>query len=136
MFQTSPINYIHVVVCGKMIFCEVKNMNIEQYMQTLGQQARAASREIARADSNAKNAALLAIADDLEARRSEIIAENARDLAAGKANGLDDALLDRLMLNEARIAGMAEGLRQIAALPDPVGEISDMSYRPSGIQVG
>ncbi|MFU8837463.1 MAG: glutamate-5-semialdehyde dehydrogenase [Thiohalomonadaceae bacterium] len=111
-------------------------MNVEQYMQTLGQQARAASRAVARADSNAKNAALLAIADDLEARSVEIIAENARDLASGKDNGLDDALLDRLMLNEARIAGMAEGLRQIAALPDPVGEISDMSYRPSGIQVG
>ena len=111
-------------------------MNIEQYMQTLGQQAHAASRAVARADSNAKNAALLAIADDLEARSVEIIAENAKDLASGKDNGLDDALLDRLMLNEARIAGMAEGLRQIAALPDPVGEISDMSYRPSGIQVG
>ena len=111
-------------------------MNIEQYMQTLGQQARAASRAMARADSNAKNAALLAIAADLEARASEIIAENARDLAAGKANGLDDALLDRLMLNEARIAGMAEGLRQIAALADPVGEISGMNFRPSGIQVG
>ena len=111
-------------------------MNVEQYMQTLGEQARAASRLIARADSNAKNAALLAIADDLEARSSEIIAENARDLTAGKANGLDDALLDRLALNEERIAGMAEGLRQIAALPDPVGEIADMSYRPSGIQVG
>ena len=111
-------------------------MNVEQYMQTLGQQARAASRAIARADSNAKNAALLAIADDLVARSSEIITANAKDLAAGKANGLDDALLDRLALNEERIAGMAEGLRQIAALPDPVGEISDMSYRPSGIQVG
>ncbi len=111
-------------------------MNVEQYMQTLGQQARAASREIARADSNAKNAALQAIADDLQARADEIIAANAKDLAAGKANGLDDALLDRLALNEERIAGMAEGLRQIAALPDPVGEIADMSYRPSGIQVG
>ena len=111
-------------------------MNVEQYMQTLGEQARAASRLMARADSNAKNTALLAIADDLEARSSEIIAENAKDLAAGKANGLDDALLDRLMLNAERIVGMAEGLRQIAALPDPVGEITDMSYRPSGIQVG
>ncbi len=111
-------------------------MDIQQYMQTVGQQARAASREVARAGTNAKNAALEAIADALLARRAELLAENARDLEAGRANGLDAALLDRLELNDERIEGMAEGLRQIAALPDPVGEISDLNYRPSGIQVG
>jgi glutamate-5-semialdehyde dehydrogenase len=111
-------------------------MDIKEYMQGLGQQARAASREMNRAGTNAKNAALHAIADALEAGMTTLLAENEKDLAAGRANGLDDALLDRLALNEERVAGMAEGLRQIAALPDPVGEIGDMSYRPSGIQVG
>jgi glutamate-5-semialdehyde dehydrogenase len=111
-------------------------MDIKQYMQTVGQQARAASRQMAKAGTNAKNAALLAIAGALESDVKQLLAENARDLKAGRASGLDAALLDRLELNEERVAGMAEGLRQIAALPDPVGEIADMKYRPSGIQVG
>ena len=111
-------------------------MDIKEYMQGLGQQARAASREMNRAETNAKNAALHAIADALVAGMATLLAENEKDLSAGRENGLDDALLDRLALNEERVNGMAEGLRQIAALPDPVGEISDMSYRPSGIQVG
>ncbi len=111
-------------------------MDIKEYMQGLGQQARAASREMNKAGTNAKNAALHAIADALVAGMTTLLAENEKDLAAGRANGLDDALLDRLALNEERVNGMAEGLRQIAALPDPVGEIGDMSYRPSGIQVG
>ncbi len=111
-------------------------MDIKEYMQGLGQQARAASREMNRAGTNAKNAALHAIADALVASMATLLEENEKDLAAGRANGLDDALLDRLALNEERVNGMAEGLRQIAALPDPVGEIGDMSYRPSGIQVG
>ncbi len=110
--------------------------NISDYMQQLGQRARAASRQMARAGTNAKNAALHAIADALLAAEATLVAENERDLAAGRAQGLDAALIDRLMLNPERIAGMAEGLRQIAALPDPVGEIADMTYRPSGIQVG
>jgi len=111
-------------------------MDIKEYMQGLGVQARAASREMNKAGTNAKNAALHAIADALEAGMATLMAENEKDLAAGRDNGLDDALLDRLALNEERVGGMAEGLRQIAALPDPVGEIGDMSYRPSGIQVG
>ncbi|HEY9147821.1 MAG TPA: glutamate-5-semialdehyde dehydrogenase [Gammaproteobacteria bacterium] len=111
-------------------------MDIKQYMQQVGVQAREASRAIARADSNAKNAALLAIAGELESNAERIIAENARDLEAGRERGLDEALLDRLELNRERISAMAEGLQQIAALPDPVGEISDMNFRPSGIQVG
>lgn len=110
--------------------------DIQTYMTTLGQQARVASRALLRADTAKKNAALLAIAERIEAQAEELQAQNAKDLEAGKANGLDAAMLDRLSLNDKVIAGMAEGLRQIAGLQDPVGEISDMSYRPSGIQVG
>ena len=111
-------------------------VDIKTYMKELGQRARAAARQLARAQTNQKNDALHAIADTIEARTAELIKANQQDLEAGKARGLDAALLDRLELNEERINAMAEGLRQIAALPDPVGEISDMNYRPSGIQVG
>jgi len=111
-------------------------MDIKNYMTELGQRARKASRVLARADSNKKNSALLAIADLLESSMVTLLQENNKDLAAGKEKGLDDALLDRLALNEERILGMAEGLRQIAALPDPVGEISDLKYQPSGLQIG
>jgi len=105
-------------------------------MQDLGQRARAAGRLMASASRGDKDAALLAIAAVLESSVDELIAANAKDLAAGKQNGLDSALLDRLELSQAGIAAMAEGCRQVAALADPVGEVSDMSYRPSGIQVG
>jgi glutamate-5-semialdehyde dehydrogenase len=111
-------------------------MDIQRYMTGLGKNARAASRELARANTGEKNTALLAIADSIIASQARLIEENNKDLEAGKANGLDDALLDRLALNADRIQAMAEGLRQIAALPDPVGEITDLNYRPSGIQVG
>ncbi len=111
-------------------------MNIAQYMQTLGQQARDASRALARAGSEQKNAALLAMAAAIRDAAALLKQENAKDLKAGKNKGLDTASLDRLTLNDARIEGMAEGLEQIAALPDPVGEISNMTYRPSGIQLG
>ena len=111
-------------------------MDIKKYMNELGQQARAASRELNRATTGQKNAALLAIADAIEARSKELLAANKKDMDAGAKNGLDDALLDRLELNEERIKGMAEGIRQIVALPDPVGEITGLHYRPSGIQVG
>lgn len=111
-------------------------MDIKQYMTELGQQARAASRAMARAETGAKNAALLHIADAIMASQAVLIAENARDLELGKKDGLDAALLDRLELNAERVAGMAEGLRQIAALPDPVGEVSEMKYHASGLQIG
>ncbi len=111
-------------------------MDIKQYMTEVGQRARQASRALVKASSNKKNSALLAIADLLESSMTTLIEENNKDLKAGKERGLDDALLDRLALNEERIQGMAEGLRQIAALPDPVGEISDMNYQPSGLQIG
>jgi len=111
-------------------------MKVNEYMQTLGQQARAASKTMAIASCGEKNAALLAIANHLEVSVSQLREANDKDLAAGKANGLDAALLDRLELSETGISAMAEGCRQVAALPDPVGEVSDLSYRPSGIQVG
>jgi glutamate-5-semialdehyde dehydrogenase len=111
-------------------------MDIKTYMHQVGQAARTASRAIARADSNAKNKALLAMADAIERDSAILLAANESDMTAARANGLDAALLDRLSLNAKSVAGMAEGLRQIAALPDPVGEITDLKYRPSGIQVG
>ncbi|MCW9024150.1 MAG: glutamate-5-semialdehyde dehydrogenase [Gammaproteobacteria bacterium] len=111
-------------------------VDIKQYMTDCGQKARAASRILARATTGVKNNALLAIADRIEALNAELIKANQQDMEAGRAKGLDAALLDRLELNDERIAGMAEGLRQVAALPDPVGEISEMNYRPSGIQLG
>lgn len=110
--------------------------DIKQYMQQLGQQARAASRVLTVTPTLKKNEALLTIAARLEAEAETLKAENAKDLENGKANGLDSAMLDRLALTDKVIAGMAEGLRQIAALKDPIGEISDMNALPSGIQVG
>jgi glutamate-5-semialdehyde dehydrogenase len=110
--------------------------DIKKYMQQVGRQARVASRAMAMADTNAKNRALENIAAAILADSAKLIAENAKDVAAAKANGLDAASVDRLTLTEKTVQSMAEGLRQIAALPDPIGEISDMKYRPSGIQVG
>jgi len=111
-------------------------VDIKEYMKTLGRQARKAGREISRTESGKKNLALLKIAEAIENSHELLIAENRKDLDAGKKNGLDAALLDRLELKSAGIQAMVEGLKQVAALPDPVGEISDLSYRPSGIQVG
>ena len=110
--------------------------NIKSYMQQVGQQARAASRLMALADTAAKNRALEAIAQAIMDGSAQLIAENAKDVAAAKQNGLDAASVDRLTLTEKTIQGMADSLRQIAQLPDPIGEISDMKYRPTGIQVG
>jgi glutamate-5-semialdehyde dehydrogenase len=111
-------------------------MDVRQYMETVGQKARAAAREMARANTGTKNAALHAIADALERERARLVAENGKDLEAGRAKGLDAAMLDRLSITDAGVAGMAEGLRQMAELPDPVGEISDMKFRPQGFQLG
>lgn len=110
--------------------------DITAYMHELGQQARVASRRLACATTGEKNSALNAIANDLDAQRNTLMEENRKDQQAGAAKGLDAALLDRLELTEARIDSMIEGLRQISALPDPIGEIFDMNYRPTGIQVG
>ncbi|SEI59343.1 glutamate-5-semialdehyde dehydrogenase [Pseudomonas linyingensis] len=110
--------------------------SVLDYMTRLGRAAREASRVTARATTAQKNNALLAAARALDAARAALLAANEQDLANGRTNGLDAALLDRLALTPARIDGMIEGLRQVASLPDPVGAIRDMSYRPSGIQVG
>lgn len=110
--------------------------NLKQYMQLLGQQARAAARVMMLADTHTKNRALENIATAILRNQATLMAENAKDIAAAKANGLDAAAIDRLTLTEKTLQSMAEGLRQIAALPDPIGEISDLKYRPSGIQVG
>ena len=111
-------------------------MEIQQYMQTLGQQARKASRAMARATTGVKNQALLNIAQQIEASREVLKAANAKDMSRGAENGLDAALLDRLELTDGRIDTMLEGLKQVAGLADPVGGITDLNYRPSGIQVG
>lgn len=111
-------------------------MNITDYMQKIGQQARAAAAVLASADTAAKNQALHAMADALLAKAAWLKTENEKDLAAGRAKGLDSAMLDRLTLSDKTIATMAEGLRQIVALPDPIGSITDLNYRPTGIQVG
>ncbi|HQS83182.1 MAG TPA: glutamate-5-semialdehyde dehydrogenase, partial [Thiobacillus sp.] len=111
-------------------------MDVKSYMQTLGKQAREAARAIARADTNQKNHALLAMAAAIRRDAARLLEANARDMEQARASGLDAALLDRLQLSDQTVAGMAEGLEQIAALPDPVGEIDGLKYRPSGIQVG
>ncbi|MDR5907305.1 glutamate-5-semialdehyde dehydrogenase [Franzmannia qiaohouensis] len=110
--------------------------DVVAYMDQLGQQARAASVTLRRLDTARKNAALLATAAQLEQARPRLLAANAADLVRGRENGLDAALLDRLALTDARIDAMIEGLHQVAALPDPVGEVDGLRYRPSGIQVG
>ncbi len=111
-------------------------MNIQEYMENLGRKARDAGREMSRAETGRKNRALLNIAEEIQNSRELLAEENQKDLQAGKQNGLEPALLDRLELTASRIEGMIEGLKQVAALPDPVGEITDLNYRPSGIQVG
>ncbi|MBG6505504.1 glutamate-5-semialdehyde dehydrogenase [Pseudomonas aeruginosa] len=110
--------------------------SVLDYMSRLGRDARAASRLLARAATAQKNRALLAAADALDAARAELSHAHEPDLAAGRANGLEPAMLDRLALTPARIDDMIEGLRQVATLPDPIGEIRDMRYVPSGIQIG
>ncbi|MGL6071564.1 glutamate-5-semialdehyde dehydrogenase, partial [Craterilacuibacter sp.] len=111
-------------------------MDIQDYMQRVGKAARAASRDIARADTRQKNTALLAMADAIERDADILLAANLQDVSKAIAEQLAPAMLDRLTLSAQTVAAMAEGLRQIAALPDPVGEMNDFSYRPSGIQLG
>jgi glutamate-5-semialdehyde dehydrogenase len=110
--------------------------NVKEYMRQVGQAARAASRIMAQADTATKNRALHEIATALQSQSVQLLAANAKDVTAARASGLDDASVDRLTLTEKAVKGMAEGLLQIAQLPDLIGAISDLSYRPSGIQVG
>jgi glutamate-5-semialdehyde dehydrogenase len=114
----------------------VPHLDLAAYMREVGERARAAARVVARAPTKAKDAALEATAAAIERDARELLAANAGDVAGSRAAGDDEAFIDRLALNPERIAAMADGLRQVAALPDPVGEISELKYRPTGIQVG
>jgi glutamate-5-semialdehyde dehydrogenase len=111
-------------------------MDIQTYMHAIGRAARAASREMARADTARKNRALAAMALAIERDCARLLAANGQDMAAAREAGLASALLDRLSLSAKTVAAMAEGLREIAKLPDPVGEVTGLNFRPSGIQVG
>jgi glutamate-5-semialdehyde dehydrogenase len=115
---------------------EIIDNSLSEYVTAVGRRARIAARAMSRMDAGAKNVALLAIADQIEASAKKLQAENQKDLDAGASNGLSDAMLDRLALTPERIVSMAEGLRQISTLADPVGAITDLKYQPSGIQVG
>lgn len=114
----------------------VEIQDVQAYMKRLGQQARDAAAALAKVEPAVKNRALLATADILDSSRSELMQANNSDLENGRLKGLSDAMLDRLALTASRIDGMIEGLRQVAALPDPVGDITNMRYVPSGIQIG
>jgi glutamate-5-semialdehyde dehydrogenase len=111
-------------------------MDVQSYMHGVGRAARAASRETARADSRARNEALLAMASAIERDAATLLAANAADVEQARARGLDAAMVDRLAITAKGVASMAQGLREIAQLADPIGEITDLRYRPSGIQVG
>ncbi|PKO50385.1 MAG: gamma-glutamyl-phosphate reductase, partial [Betaproteobacteria bacterium HGW-Betaproteobacteria-20] len=111
-------------------------MNIKNYMQQMGVEARKASRSMASADTNTKNLALTYIATAILREKTALLAANKLDLDAARTSGLDEAMLDRLTITDKSIDTMAEGLMQIANLTDPIGEMSDIKYRPSGIQVG
>ncbi len=111
-------------------------MDIKKYMHDVGVEARKASRAMAKAETNIKNLALTTIAKAIMREKNALLAANQQDLAAAKIAGMEPAMLDRLALTEKSIAAMAEGLEQIARLTDPIGEVSDMKFRPSGIQIG
>ncbi|MGO2279494.1 glutamate-5-semialdehyde dehydrogenase [Psychrobacter sp. AOP7-D1-21] len=115
---------------------QTNTTDITTYMQSVGKQARAASRALAAANTGDKNSALMAIHDELVNAKQDILAANKIDMDNGQKNNLDSALLDRLELNEARFNGMLQGLKDVAGLPDPIGEVTDMTYRPSGIHLG
>ena len=115
---------------------KAEQLDIQDYMRNLGRRARAASRQMAKASTDDKNRALAAIAAAVRRDAEKIKAANREDVAAARAAGMEEAMLDRLALSDKAVATMAEGLEQIAALADPIGEISDLKYRPSGIQVG
>lgn len=115
---------------------ESERNDISQYMKQLGEHARMAADLLAQASTEIKNEALQQIALVIDSQRDSIKSENAKDMIRAKVDGLDAAMLDRLLLSDDRIDAMIKGLQQVATLQDPVGEISEMEYRPSGIQVG
>ncbi len=110
--------------------------DVASYMHAVGVAARAAARDLARADTNAKNHALHAIATAIRREEAHLMAANREDVAGAQAAGHDAAFVDRLTLTPKAVLAMADGLAEIAALPDPVGEITDLRFRPTGIQVG
>jgi glutamate-5-semialdehyde dehydrogenase len=113
-----------------------RSMDVQTYMHGVGRAARNASRLAAVADTATKNRALSAMADAIRRTSAALLAANANDVSEARRKGLDEAAVDRLTLNPKNIEAMADGLLQVAALPDPVGEVMNMRYRPSGIQVG
>ena len=115
---------------------QTNTTDVTAYMQNVGKEARAASRALAAANTGDKNAALMAIHEVLKNAKQDILAANKVNMDNGQKNDLDAALLDRLELNDARFDGMLQGLKDVAALPDPIGEVTDMTYRPSGIHLG
>ena len=128
--------YNRLLIGNYQLIDRTDTVNVPDYMKTLGREARQASRAMARADTGAKNRALESIAAAIRRESAALVATNAEDLAAARANGLEAALLDRLTLSEKGVAAMADGVAQVAALADPVGEIDGLKFRPSGIQVG
>lgn len=110
--------------------------DVTAYMQSVGKQARAASRALAAANTGDKNEALMSIYEVLLSAKQDILSANKVDMDKGQKNDLDAALLDRLELNDARFDGMLQGLKDVAALPDPIGEVTDMTFQPSGIHLG
>jgi glutamate-5-semialdehyde dehydrogenase len=130
MLKVKKPSFPNEALCRKL-----KNINIKTYMETVGVAALESSRVIARATTETKNKALASIATRLNDERQNMLSANRIDMAKGLANGLDSALLDRLELNDERIDAMIEGLHQVAALPDPVGEMTDLGVRPSGIRL-
>jgi len=111
-------------------------MDIKPYMEKIGKKARIASKVIASTDSKTKKLALTFIAEALNSNRQKILKANSIDLANGESGGLDYSLMDRLELNESRISAMIDGVHQIISLPDPIGEITDLTDRPSGVRLG
>ena len=131
MLKTKTPNFPNKALCRKL-----KNINIKTYMETVGLAALESSRAIARASTETKNKALASIAARLSDERQNLLSANHTDMENGLASGLDSSLLDRLELNDEPIDAMIEGLHQVAALPDPVGEMTDLGMRPSGIRLG
>jgi glutamate-5-semialdehyde dehydrogenase len=131
-FPPFPANFR---LCTSQIWHHCYDMNLTEQMSHLARQAKDASRALARLTTAEKNACLLAMADALEQRRPAIQEANARDMAAAAQNGLSGAMLDRLKLDDKRITGMAKGLREVAALPDPVGRVLDERVRPNGLRL-
>ena len=121
---------------SSMTSLSVSGLDLAAYMRDVGLRARAAARALAAASTQAKNAALEAAASAIDRESERLLAANAADVAAARAAGEDRAFVDRLALDAGRIAAMAAGVRQVAALPDPIGEIADLTFRPTGIQVG